>query len=121
MLEKLRFNQFGCRTICRHGIENFRSRGRVGRTRWSCVCALAAGFIGSLLFLIPGWAKSEILGNSFNQLVGAGEQRVWHSDTNGLSGFEIDDQLELGRLLDGQIGGLNTLENFINVTRGTPV
>ena len=32
-----------------------------------------------------------------------------------LRSFQIDDELELRRLLDGQIDGLGTFENFIHV------
>jgi len=32
-------------------------------------------------------------------------------DTSGLRDFEIDDQLELGRLIDGQIGRLDASED----------
>jgi hypothetical protein len=36
----------------------------------------------------------------FNDLVSAGEKRVWHVDTKGLGGLHIDHQFELGELLD---------------------
>ena len=41
-----------------------------------------------------------------DHLVGAGEQRRRNVDAKRLRGLEIDHQLELGRLLDRQIGGL---------------
>ena len=50
-------------------------------------------------------------GASFDHLVGAGEQRVWHGEAERLSGLEIDSNVELGRLHDWKIGGLLTLEN----------
>ena len=37
---------------------------------------------------------------SLNQLVGAGEERRWHSNAKRLGGFHIDDQLETRWLLD---------------------
>ena len=37
-----------------------------------------------------------------------------------LGGFQIDDQFELGRLLDRQIGGLFALEDAIDVTCCAP-
>src|SRR5712672_1958701 len=53
--------------------------------------------------------------SSFDHLVGAGEQRGWHSEAEGLGGRQIDHELELGRLLDRQIGRLGALENFSGV------
>src|SRR5262249_42880330 len=52
---------------------------------------------------------------SFDHLVGAGEQWQRDSDAEGLGGLEIDDQLDLGGLLDGQITRLFALENFADV------
>jgi hypothetical protein len=37
--------------------------------------------------------------NSFNHLVGAGQQRWWDSEAERLSSRQIDDEIELGRLL----------------------
>ena len=34
--------------------------------------------------------------------------------------FQVDDQLELLRLLDGQVGGLGAFENLIDVITGAP-
>jgi hypothetical protein len=38
-----------------------------------------------------------------------------------LGGFEIDHQLELGRLLDWKFRGLRAFENFVNVESSPPV
>ena len=38
-----------------------------------------------------------------------------------LGGFEIDDQLELRRLLDRKIGGFCAFEDFIYIHRGAPI
>jgi hypothetical protein len=48
---------------------------------------------------------------SFDHLVGASEQRKRHSKAEALGGFQIDDQLDLGGLLNWKIGWLFTLEN----------
>src|SRR5262249_55598742 len=52
---------------------------------------------------------------SFDHLVGAGEERRWHSNAKRLGGFHIDDQLETSWLLDRQIGGLGAFEDFVDV------
>src|SRR5262249_43303577 len=38
-----------------------------------------------------------------------------------LRGLEIDDQLEFGRLLHGQVAGLGALQDLVDVRGGTPV
>src|SRR6516225_11537783 len=52
---------------------------------------------------------------SLNHLVGAREQRRWHSNAKCIGGFHIDDQLETSWLLDRQIGGLGAFEDFVDV------
>src|SRR6266849_6355239 len=41
-----------------------------------------------------------------NHLVRADQQRLWNRQPERFSSLEVDDQLELRRLLDGQIGRL---------------
>src|SRR5215813_12484081 len=54
-------------------------------------------------------------GNSFDHLVGAGEQIWWHLDAECAGGRQIDDELELGRLHDRQIRGLGALEDATHI------
>src|SRR5262249_8301450 len=65
--------------------------------------------------LPPAGSHQLCLAHSFNHLVSAGEQRRWHSNAKRLGGFHIDDQLETSWLLDRQIGGLGTFEDFVDV------
>jgi len=47
-----------------------------------------------------------------DHLVGAGESRGRHGETKRLCSLQVEDQLELGRLLHWQIGGLRAVEDF---------
>src|SRR6266576_458033 len=59
--------------------------------------------------------------SSFNDLIGAGEHRWRNFDTKRLGGLEVDDKLELGRILHRQIGGLLAPKDAIDVARHAPV
>ena len=48
---------------------------------------------------------------SFDHLVGAAEQRERDGEAERLGGLQVDDQLDLGGLLDWQVGRLLALEN----------
>src|SRR5882672_4984312 len=50
-----------------------------------------------------------------NHLIRALQERRRDRQPEGLRGLEVDDQLELSRLFDGEIGGLRTLENAVDV------
>src|SRR5262245_4623002 len=51
----------------------------------------------------------------FNNLVRPQQQRRRDGEAKGLRGFQIDDQLELGRLLDREVGGFRALEDLVDV------
>jgi len=56
---------------------------------------------------------------SFDQFSCLYEELVRYRDAKGFCGLEIDHQIELGRLLDRQIGRLGAFENFIDVVACT--
>src|ERR1700732_2720391 len=69
---------------------------------------------------MPGWrrtapARGPTRRVSFDDLVGAGEDRLRHGEAERLGGLEIDHQLEGGRLLHRQIGRLGAVEDLSGV------
>src|SRR6516162_6111803 len=65
----------------------------------------------------------QLLANdvSFDHLVGDREQLVWNLDAERLSGLEVNHQLELGRLLDRQIGRLRTSKYLVYEAYCAPI
>src|SRR5215510_13386567 len=57
---------------------------------------------------------------SLNHLVRAQQERLWHREPERFGGLEVDYQLELGWLLDGQISRFGTFENLNHVTGRQP-
>src|SRR5262249_43590095 len=49
-----------------------------------------------------------------DHLVGAGEQRGWHFYTKRLRGRQIDDEVELGRLFDRDVGRLRPAQDLVD-------
>ena len=41
-------------------------------------------------------------------------------ETDLLGGFQVDHEVEFGRLLDGKVGGLCAFQNLVNVNSCTP-
>ena len=58
---------------------------------------------------------------SFNDFVRPPQHLLRNRQTDLLCGLEIDDQLELRRLLDRQIGRLRSLEDFVHLICDAPV
>ena len=54
---------------------------------------------------------------SFNHLIRPLQERLRDRQAEGLGSFEVDDQLELGGLLDGEVAGLRSFEDLVDVAR----
>jgi hypothetical protein len=68
-----------------------------------------------------GREQSQQRQRLFDHLVGAGEQRVRHGEAERFGGLEIDHQLELGRLLNGEVRWPLALEYPVNISCSAPV
>src|SRR5262245_66277616 len=92
-------------------------RNKPIRTRFREPTALGApGGALSVCAIDPGCSIAVILvSRSFDQLVCSRNQVRRHLEGQRLGGFEIEDQLELHRLLHWQIGRLGVFENTIDV------
>src|SRR6266704_210105 len=51
----------------------------------------------------------------FDHLVGAGEKGFRNRKANRFRGFDVDDEFELGGLIDWQVGGRGAIENAPHV------
>src|SRR5262245_2027050 len=65
-------------------------------------------------------ATDNALMPSLDDLIRPGQERRWDRQTEGLGGLEVDDELELGRLLDGEVARLSTFEDLVDVASGAP-
>ena len=52
---------------------------------------------------------------SLNHLISGGQQRFRDGEAEGFGGLEVDDELELGRLHDRQVGRLGAVEDFASI------
>jgi hypothetical protein len=63
-----------------------------------------------------GWNGIE----SFDHLVGEREQLVWEIEAERLRCGEINDEIELGRLLDRDVRRLRPAQDFVRILGGAP-
>jgi hypothetical protein len=68
-----------------------------------------------------GECQSSWLTSSADHLLSQEEERWGYGEPEGLRRLEVHDQFELCGLLDGQVGGLGTLQNLVDVRGGRPI
>ena len=57
-------------------------------------------------------------GSLLNQLIRSEEERLRDREAERLGGLEVDEQMDLGRLLDRQVGGLGAIEVLVRIGGG---
>jgi hypothetical protein len=70
---------------------------------------------------ITGCEQMQQAAPLLDHLVGAGKQCRWHGEAKGFGGDEVEDEVELGRLLDRNVGGLRAAQYFTDKVARTPV
>src|SRR5206468_8162130 len=65
-----------------------------------------------------GGTVTRLPRRSFDDLIGAGLQRERHVQPQSFGGPQVDDELELGGLLNRQLGWLGAVQNATDVGRG---
>src|SRR5262245_51442455 len=80
----------------------------------------SCGWIGSGARPGPRAGEMAGAGRSFDHLIRPRQQRRRDREAEGLGGLDVDDELELGGLLDWEIGGSRAPEDLIDVSCGTP-
>jgi hypothetical protein len=71
----------------------------------------------------PFWHLDAVRGPStpsFDDLVGAGEQRIRHGQAECPGGLQIDDKLEFDGGLNGKVARLFALQDAIRIGRRAP-
>jgi hypothetical protein len=56
----------------------------------------------------------------FDHLVGAGEQAIRHGEAQRFRSREIDDEIELGWLLDRDLTRLGAMQNLVDIVGSAP-
>jgi hypothetical protein len=67
-----------------------------------------------VILMLTFRAQGRTAEPSFDHLVGAGEQRRRHVETERLRGGQIDYKIEFGRLFDGDVCGLHPTQNLVD-------
>src|SRR5262245_24628400 len=70
---------------------------------------------GSFISILPSLVPL------FDYLIGDGQHAWRNGQTKRPGGLEVDDELELGRLLHRQIGRLGTFQYFVHVAGSTTI
>ena len=89
---------------------------------WIAILDYRKRFDQIAFIVVLAQSKFEIRNpKSLNYLIRSRQHIRRNRQADLLRGFEIDDELELRRLLHWQVGGLCTFQNLVDVNGGAPV
>jgi hypothetical protein len=76
---------------------------------------MTTGIVGIAFFA----ARAAGVDKSSDNPVGSSKNIRWNCQPNLLGGLQIDNKLKLFRLLDGQVGGLRSFQDLIDISRSS--
>src|SRR5262245_58768751 len=86
----------------------------------ACCAPAASGVARRLPPTMVTNTRRSINLRSLEELVGSDPDRLRDRQVERLCPLEVDHELELGGLLDGEVSGLGSLEDFVPVVRSSP-
>src|SRR5256885_11528273 len=92
-----------------------------GQRRWPANGNPKLSGFGPAGLIATAIARGRRRASTIDHLVGAGEQRRGNFQAEDARGLRVDDQLELGGLLDRKVGRLGALENAADIDALLPV
>src|SRR4029453_2225392 len=107
---------FPCLVITIPSGSTFSSRARHCCLNWVAAIVLMGPRVQQVRKSVQSGGR-RLLGYSLDDLICSLQQRLWPREADGLRGPEVHGQLEIGRLLDRQVGGLRALEDLVDVHR----
>src|SRR5262249_3910303 len=112
----LRQNAFGIRPAASHSstcaTTSFSTKAR------TLFRSIPCSSVNMAVFTLFAAGRGQGERRSLDQLVGADKHGAGNDEAEGFRGLEVDDEVELGRLLHGQVGGLGPLEDLLHVAGG---